>query len=278
MDWVMSSRRKAIQLVLAALFLFSFPSASRAQFWNKKDYHHWSAKECRKILSNSPWAKNRTFSTVQIPNGMQDTQAAVVPYGDVSSGSAATPGRQPLVEIEYTAQFFSALPVRQAQVRLAQIQAHYDRMTAAQKHAFDARAARFLAVQFPEDTVIRVNFSTNLGSYKTELENSWRLENTAKLKQESYVTVDGKTVPLRRYRFGSLQEGTFFLYFPRQVNNEPLLNSNRKSVTLQVTKSTLPFVNDFGNPDGAPPQPPPAGNVEFEFNVRKMIFHGKVAY
>jgi hypothetical protein len=272
-------RGKAIWLAPFVFFLLSFPSPSRAQFWNKKDYRQWSAKECQKILSDSPWAKNRSFSSVHIPNGGQDTEAAAVPYGVASADSAAAPGRQTLVEIKYTAQFFSALPVREAQVRLAQIQSHYDRMTPAQKRAFDASAARFLAVSFPEETVIRVIYSTNLDSYRTQLETTWSLENTAKLQHSSYITVDGRIFSLRRYKFGSAQDQAFFLFFPRKASNEPLLNSNNKSVTLQVTKSTLPFTNDFGSDNAlAPPQPPPAGNVEFEFNVKKMIFRGKVAY
>ena len=124
-------RGKALWIVPLAFFLFSFSSPARAQFWNKKDYRDWSANECRRILTNSPWTKTYSSSAMQMPSGAE---------------GSAVPGRQPLMTIQYTAQFFSALPVREAQVRMGQIQAHYERMTPAQQRAFDANSYQHLTV------------------------------------------------------------------------------------------------------------------------------------
>lgn len=272
MNGVKLLRGRALWLLLAAVFLLSYVAPARAQFWNKKDYHHWSASECRKILTNSPWAQNRTSGSSEMPTGAQDTQAAVT-----AMNGPYLPGRQTLAEIRYTAVFFSALPVREAEVRLGAIHAHYKRMKPAQKKAFDERAARYLAVQYPKYIVIRVNYSTNVGFWQEALNTFWQFQNAAKLKNTAYLVVDGKTVRLARYQTSLPKVQGFFLFFPRLLNNEPLLTRIKKSLTLQITNSTIKFTNAPGQ-GNVVATPPPAGNVQMEFKVRKMKFHGKIAY
>jgi hypothetical protein len=249
-------------VVLPLLLFFSAASPAFAQFWNKKSYRHWSASQCRKILTSSPWTKLDSFSATEMPNGAE---------------GSLVPGRQPLMTITYRAQFFSALPVREADVRLAEIQAHYNRMSPAQKKSVNESAARYLARRFPQYTVIRVTYGTNVGAWQSELSMGWQLETTAKLRRSAYLVVDGKTIRLARFQLAPRNQQAFFLFFPRKVNHEPILSANHKSLTLQVTNSNIHFSNSFGN--GSPVgQPPPAGNIQFEFNVKQMLFHGKVAY
>lgn len=269
------SHGKALWFLPLALFFLTLASPAHAQFW-KKSYLHWSASECRQILKNSPWAKSHSFSRSYIPNGVQDTQSAAMP---VTTGVSKPPppGREELAEVTFTAQFFSAMPVREAEVRLQQIQMHYDRMKPAQKKAFDESAARFLGLPYPKYTVVRVSYSTNIPYYLPIIYDYWQTQNTAKLRRMAYLSVKGKTVLPAKYQLSPPQDQSFFLFFPRQVNNEPVLNPEQKSLTLQVTKSTLTFANSFGNgnPVG---EPPPTGYLEFTFDVKKMVFHGKVSY
>lgn len=254
--------RAAWPVVLPLLLFFSAASPAFGQFWKKENYRHWSASQCRKILTRSPWTKVDSFSATEMPNGAQ---------------GSIVPGRQPLITITYRAQFFSALPVREADVRLAEIQAHYNRMSRAQKKSVNESAARYLGRRYPHYTVIRVTYATNVGALQSQLRMGWQLENTAKLRHSAYLIVDGKTIRLARFQLAPRHEQAFFLFFPRMVNNEPILTAAHKSLTLQVTNSTLHFNNDFSN--GSPVgHPPPAGNIQFEFNVRQMLFHGKVAY
>lgn len=227
---------------------------------------------------------------MQMLNGAQNTSAAAGPMvssaedaeypGDRSGGP--DPGaevRHPL--IAYTAQIFSALPVREAQIRLDQISMHYGRMNAAQKQSFDESAAKFLAVQFPNTIVIRVNYSTNVRYWQASLESQWQLENAAKLRNSTYLTVGGKTVPLLNYRFAPVKDHAFFLVFPRTVNGEPLLNASRKSMTLQITSPHLQFSNTFegsSNLAAEMARPPNVRNIVLTFKVKKMKYHGKLAY
>jgi hypothetical protein len=254
---------RTLWLVSVAVFLAGLAVPARAQFWKKKDYHHWSEKECRKLLSDSPWAKTFTVSTMEMPRGDQGPMV---------------PGRQALIQVSYTALFFSALPARQAQVRLGQIESHYDRMTAAQKKAFDENGAHYLAVPFPTDTVIQVTYSTNVEAFRTSLLNFWQLQETSKLRNSTYLHTHEQTIPLVRYQVGPKNQPVFYLFFPRNVNGEPLLDATHKSLTLQVTRSVLPSATTFSPYDSVVPQRPAAGNIIFEFDVRKMLFEGKIAY
>jgi uncharacterized protein affecting Mg2+/Co2+ transport len=254
-------RGTALWLLSLAFFLLPFSSSAQAQFWNKKDYTDWSENDCRKILTDSPWTKTYSSSEMELPNGAEGSMV---------------PGRQPLMTLSYTAQFFSAMPVRMAQVRMGQVQAHYNKMTAAQRKAFDANAARFLAVRFPSDTIIRVTYSTNIDSARTALQNFWQLMSTAKLVTSVYLTVDGQTVRLARFQ-GRPQEQEFFLFFPRMADGKPLLDPSRKSVSLQIGNPSIQFQNGFGN-GNLVASPAAAGTIHMEFNVKKMMFRGKVAY
>lgn len=234
-----------------AFFLLSLTSHARAQFWQKKDYHDWSAQECRKILTNSPWVQ-----------------------------------RYSAVTIGYTAEFFSALPVREAQVRLAQIKSHYNRMSATQKTAFDKRAAHYLSVPYPKYTVIRVSYAptpstagqARLDEIQRELRMYWQSMAAPQFRNSVYLSVDGKAVRVAKYKFAPPQEQAFFLFFPRQVDGKPLLGPTTKSVTLQITNPSLQFSNGLQPRGSVVPTQPTAGAIQMEFKAQKMTFDGKIAY
>ena len=87
-------RRMLAAILIAAVF----PSTLVAEgFWVKKAYQEWSARECEKILNDSPWAKSRTMTAV-----------FVQPQGQPS----VVPGRDSIPQITYVARLWSALPVR----------------------------------------------------------------------------------------------------------------------------------------------------------------------
>jgi hypothetical protein len=242
---------RALLFLPLAFFLLSLSSSARAQFWQKKDFHHWSARDCQIILTNSPWTQSYSA-----------------------------------VAIRYTAEFFSALPVREAQVRLAQIESHYNRMSKAQKMAFDRNANHYLSVPYPKYTVIRVSYAANVNTYdqatleeiQRQLQGYWQSMAAPKFRNSVYLSVDGKAVRVAQYKFAPAKEQAFFLFFPRQVNGKPLLGPSRKSVTLQITNPSLDFQNGFSPQQSFEASPSPAGSIQMEFKVKKMEFDGKIAY
>jgi hypothetical protein len=99
------------------LLLFAFGLAA-AEFW-QKPYTEWSDKDVAKMMNDSPWAKSASVS-MNFPGG-----AGAAPPGGGFGGGAPRgpqggaengPGAPPSFEI--VARWQSALPIRQALVRL----------------------------------------------------------------------------------------------------------------------------------------------------------------
>ena len=175
---------KSFLIVLVADFLvgslpivcFAVPGAAAGDFWAKKPYQNWSADETRSMLEESPWATTFKLSGVQ----------SGVTGGDAPTDRGYRGEMETDPFITYNLQFRSALPIRQAQVRSSQLSSHYDKMSAEQKAAFDASAAKFLAVTFPDRVIVSVTFHTNVQDYDSSLRNYWASQSLAKLSMSVY--------------------------------------------------------------------------------------------
>lgn len=117
----MRSRRLILPSALALAATLACAGEARAQKedWQGKPFREWTEKEARKVISDSPWAK-----TVSSSGPMVDF---------VGSGPVPTPDKVYVVRLR------SALPVRQAILRLRQIKEKYDSMSDARKAEFDAK-------------------------------------------------------------------------------------------------------------------------------------------
>src|SRR4030095_16484716 len=124
--------RNVIQSFIVFLLLGSLAAAQSKNYWEKKDYREWTDKECRKLLEDSPLANKYNLSQV---------------YIDPIQTDSTSRERQPNPTIEYKVQIRSATPVRQALVRLSQINAKYDGMTAAARQGFDQSTEKFLSAR-----------------------------------------------------------------------------------------------------------------------------------
>lgn len=126
--------RTKIPFLLLVLLLGNALQAR--DFWLEKDYRRWSEKECRKLLTNSPWSKRYTL-----------TQAHIEMIGATPSSDRQ---RERNAKIEYHVQLRSAPPLRQAQVRLAQIRSNYEAMSPEKRKGFDNQAAQILRDSFDD--------------------------------------------------------------------------------------------------------------------------------
>lgn len=113
--------RRIVLLSLAALFLAGITLGE--DFWVKKDYVQWSDEEIRKLLTNSPWAKDVTLT---VPSTFIPRPAPAASGLDVEKGGGR--GRRnpteedknaPATEgqIAVTISWRSALPLRRAMVK-----------------------------------------------------------------------------------------------------------------------------------------------------------------
>lgn len=265
--------------LLLALALGSLALAQGKESWQKKEYRQWSEKECRNLLENSPWAQTYTLSQTLIEPlqspGMERARAPnpVGPGGSTEGYRAPDPNRsddtgrarEARPQIIYQAQFRSALPIRQAQVRLEQIRVNYDQMRPELKRAADQRAKTFLDVRFSDTVVVHISYGSNVQIADRELARHWHTQTTETLKNFVFlIGSGGEKIPVLNYRVTEGAAREFELVFPRAYKGRPLVGPEDKSLQLEF------------------PHPAVRGQKEslvlIPFKVQRMLIQGAAVY
>jgi hypothetical protein len=186
--------------------------------WETKDWRTWSRKDCNKVLTSSPWV----------------SRSLLYQY---SRGGFA--------------QIRSAPPIRQAFLRLKQIDKHYDRMNAQQREAFDRQAEAEFAAQFGDNIVVRVT-------------SQWSKDFAIKdRRKKSKITAmlllpKGRHVLATEFR----DDGQNVLaVFPRVLDGEPVIRPGDAIVTFLIGVPDMPAFT--------------ANDMPFIFKLDDMIYKGK---
>ena len=108
-------------LRVLTLFGLAMLTVQAGSFWEKKDFTKWGKKELRKILRNSPWAREVRLSPGvaewgQGPLGSGETEeGSPNPLGGILGAGGRTDNIPPTVNL--IIRWHSALPIRQALVK-----------------------------------------------------------------------------------------------------------------------------------------------------------------
>lgn len=252
---------------LGCIVLLAAALPAQAQFWEKKPWQQWTKQECDKMLTDSPWARKFTSSEIRI-------QASGIRTG-------GTQERETQPTIEYIAHLRSALPVRQAVVRLMQIQTRYDRMSDAEKRNFDKQAADYLNQDFSNRVVVHIIYQSNITALQQGLDDTWRAS-TTDLPADTYlIAPGGDRMTLTRFIPPVPEAPEFELIFSKELNGEPLVSPTDKKfqVQLPVINKSHPASQTLLTGQLAYTSTALAETrVLFEFEVQKMIFNGKLEY
>jgi hypothetical protein len=238
-------------LILATL---GVQAAFCADFWEKKDYTKWSEKECRKLLSDSPWAKPYILTETVGPRG--ETRSAN------SLGQATR-------TVAYQIQLYSALPIRQAIVRQFQITQGYEKLSHEQKSQLDRQAEELLTADNSDVVVLNISYATDYQPYDLEISHYWQIQTADLLKSSTYLGGSaGTKVPISNYVVMRGAQRGFRFIFPRKYEGREILGPKDKSLVLEFL---YPVVN------------PVLGNLNdklgfVEFKTKKMVFKGKIEY
>lgn len=239
--------------LVACLFcsLVLVPALGWAQgFWVKKDFRSWTEKECRKMLEDSPWAKTRTIGR------------AVIEELSVRSMERA---REDAPRVEYRVQIRSAQPLRQALVRLQQLNAGFEKLPADKQQAFNAQGEKFLAAQFPDTIVFYVEYSTNTPGYARDLAYFWRTQTVELLQKDVrlYVPREQSQLPAKFIHTGG-EATAFQLVFPRPASllANPVMKDDEIKIEFQH-----PTVGQV-----------PGERVFLVFKVKDMVLNGMPTY
>src|SRR5229473_1441970 len=168
-------------------------------FW-EQPFEKWKREDVLRILSDSPWARSETFN-------------------EVLGGKGAGVGGEKEMYYRFTVRFFSARPVREAYVRMAQIMNKYDDMGADQRQEFDTRFKRALNLDVADRVIVALEYATNDPNATRDLRTFFETARADMLKQQVYLISQriGR-VELREY-FPPSNDGTGVKFvFPRVVN------------------------------------------------------------
>jgi hypothetical protein len=107
---------------IAGTWLVALAALTAADFWQEKDFTAWTAQQIEKMLSDSPWVRKVTVVIGSLREGALDGFHG----GDAGLGGGGRPPEggsevQRVRRITVTVAWISALPVKQAMVRMQSV-------------------------------------------------------------------------------------------------------------------------------------------------------------
>ena len=240
-----SVQLQSIGLVIGMFTLLSIGFATQQQAG--KPFTQWSRSEAEAILNNPPWAIR---NEVRIRFD-KERQVAAGSYSGVSSAAAAQAQTevtsQVPVDFIFTLRLRSALPVRQALVRLRQLESDR-KMSDRERASYDARTKGLL-----ECPACVNNYVITLSSKST---------NSPGADAVYTLFKGGRLADLQRYVYlanergerrqlihfvppkASGDEATF--YFPRlDDRGAPLLTPENKQLVINLTDNQINPITNF---------------------------------
>ena len=255
--------RFAVATLLVSLSALAWAQSN--DFWVKKDYKQWNEKECRRLLENSPWAQDFTVTKTEITALQAPALNSPINTGTGGTTNPGERGRENNAHIQYRVQFRSALPVRQALVRMQQLANNYDQMPTEQKQMFDERAGKLLQADFSNIIAVHVGYSSNIPLYDRELANYWQVQTNDQLKNTSFlIGPQGQKIPPARFTTTTGAGREFTFYFPRSVDGQPLVTTRDKTLKLEFVHPRISNEKEE--------------RVLLEFKVDKMLMNGAAVY
>ena len=261
-------KKQIFVLVIAVLVVSGILYAK--DFW-EKPYAQWSAKDCVRMLSDSPWAKPMTLATQTLDDKKGYREDRSGPTGGRGSTPAGSEGANPRDVTDrsrgygmdtgsgvsgekelydrYVVRFFSAPMIRQAYVRALQIERKYDSMTPEMKQAFDTKMEKAINMTFPDQIVVSLTFETNNRELGMEVNRQLNQITRDQLKQKVYLITDrvGR-IELIDYAPPSPDGTGAKFIFPRNVNGTPVLSAEDKEIRFELFVPGTESMSKKGEP------------------------------
>ncbi|HEY0426756.1 MAG TPA: hypothetical protein VGC76_03015 [Pyrinomonadaceae bacterium] len=258
-----------IFILFASLCCFSTAFGQNVEKTLQKSYQKWSQEEALKIISSKPFADQYQSSSGMnaIAQQQQAREQADTFLGGNQRGRTIDGVRTvtPIV-----IRLHSALPVRQAQVRLRQIQAGYDKMNGEERKKFDESQKIMLECAICKDYYV-VTITKFTDSSGTSVDNGiFQLMKFEDFKGKIWLVNDkDEKRELAQFTPPKKAGEPAVFYFKRTDEKGNLL--------LTTDSKTLKFVfsNDLLDDDNQYSYLLPR---TFEFSVSKLIFNNKVEF
>ena len=226
-----------------------FGCAGRAQAQEKEAesnaYRQWTKADVIKMLSDSPWARTQT-QRVQRRGQVrsiagQNEDATGNRKGELTSAEDA-------YDYTFTMRLRSALPVRQAIVRLVQLESNYDRMAKAERAAFDAQTRELLECKECADYyVVSVGFASSNNSASDLIYQWFNGQTLPGIKGYVYLANEhgGRRDLARFIPPRSPGEEVFFLFPRLDERGQPLFTPADKKLIFRMSDLKANSVTNF---------------------------------
>ena len=252
--------------LMGASLQFASAGAAGQTGLPQTSFKQWSKDEVNRLLERSPWAQ-----TKEERRPAPDVRARTVAGQNINGVATTTAERQanlgganiPL-DLKYTVRLRSAIPLRQAALRLKQIDAKYDRMGKKAQSEFDAANKGVLACPAcAQNYVITMSAKSENYPYIDPVYEVLKSATLPAIKPYVYITNDrGVRRELIHFNAPRAAGEEAYFFFPRfdASGDQPFILPTDKSLRFHLG-------------DGS------AGSlVNFEFDVRQLIIDGQVAF
>ena len=221
-----------------------------------KPFNTWSKDDALKVMSDSPWAKK--IEHTEPTSTLSAAPSTGATRGNAPVEQAAGPGLPSIV-----IQLHSALPIREAIVRMQQISSGYDKKNEADKATFDAATKAFLDCSICNDYyVITISKARSrdilFGGLAAD-----GLRSKVKL-----VNDKGEEREIARFDAPQTVRDAAVFYFKRTDDaGKPFVTEDSKEVKLV-------FAKDFLNATPSASMVP----ANSSFKISKMVVGGKLLF
>ena len=245
----------ATKFLTALVLLFAFITITAQD--KSKAWSEWSKKDAEKILNDSPWAQTQvdTDTSQMFYSPTNDPRLSGRSTSTTDSRIAQGATNQE-VSIKFHVRFFSARPIRQALVRLMEIQ---------QKPSPEIaeRLTNFAEVQSKDSIIVTVTFEASDQRFSGPIMQAFNSATTGTLKNEAYLERnDGKRIFVQEYvPPGKDGFGARFIFL-RELDGQPFVTAGTSDVRFVVQ---FPRVKST-DPNGL--------KVDRRFKIADMVYKG----
>jgi len=229
----------------------------------KKPYQEWSKAEAEAVINNSPWAKQQELRI----KFDKETQKAAGAYSGVSGAAAAQAQTevtsQMPVDFVFTLRLRSALPVRQALVRLRAIETNVAKMTDQQRVAYDTQIKGLLECPAcAENYVVTLSSKSKNNPGADAVFATFKGGRLADLQRYVYLANErGERRALVHFVPPKAPGEEAIFFFPRtDEKGAPLLTIDNKELLINLTDNQANSITNF------------------KFDVTKLVLNGKVEF
>jgi hypothetical protein len=208
--YVMDFNRKALIVMAWMALAVGIAAAQKIKPWTQ-----WTANDAEKILNDSGWGQ--TQSDVDTTETVWSTASR--PIEGIGAVNQAT-------GVNFRIRFLSAKPIRQAFLRLAEL----NRSQSVQQQLEQMR--QFVDAKYDKTIVIAVDFDGKDGRFTQPVFQAFTSAITAMLKNNTYLDVKGgKRVFLEEYQPLTPGEGLGSKFiFPRMIDDQPIITEKTGDV------------------------------------------------